>query len=277
MGSEMCIRDSWRGFPSSIAEQPKRGADTERHVFRKLLARHVLRSRVFRHLRYSRCGVFRHHRGSCDTHGNILFTGVRTNHAIHLYTQKSTNIITKPSNSPTQGQFNPTKIRFEKRHFGHFSSHSKSFLECWDWFYIGNRLRESPSMKASPADIRELCASFLLLICSCFSATMLGNIYQAKKALVYKITLLLIITRYWQWVRNGGARISDFDTRHTYHISKPPNGHTCDIIGLFVDFQYSYEYLAETNGQQGKNLACRNGFQTAPKVSQTCVIPGTLV
>ena len=52
------------------------------------------------------------------------------------------NIIMKPpSNSPTQGQPNPRKIRLKVAFWATFSLCSKYFFVGWDWFYTGNRLQ----------------------------------------------------------------------------------------------------------------------------------------
>ena len=50
----------------------------------------------------------------------------------------------KPSNSPTQGQPNPRKIRLEAA-FGPLFPETNTwyFLVGWDWFYVGNRLQET--------------------------------------------------------------------------------------------------------------------------------------
>ena len=53
----------------------------------------------------------------------------------------STDIM-EPTNSPTQGQPNPRKMRL-KVAFGATFSHSEQFLVGWDWFYIGSRLQET--------------------------------------------------------------------------------------------------------------------------------------
>ena len=49
----------------------------------------------------------------------------------------------KPTNSPTQGQPNPTKNRL-KVAIGPLFPTANIFFVGWDWFYIGNRLQEIP-------------------------------------------------------------------------------------------------------------------------------------
>ena len=95
---------------------------------------------------------------------------------------KHTNVIMKPTNSPTQGQLNPRKIRLKvvfgpffstantlfrglalvlyrkqtrnltqlnprkirlKVVFGPFFSTANTFFVGWDWFYIGKRIQEN--------------------------------------------------------------------------------------------------------------------------------------
>ena len=48
----------------------------------------------------------------------------------------------KQTNSPTQGQPNPRKIRLTNGIWATFS-HSKQFVVGWDLFYTGNRLQET--------------------------------------------------------------------------------------------------------------------------------------
>ena len=59
-------------------------------------------------------------------------------------------MIVKPTNSPTQGQSNPRKIRF-KVTFGATFSHSKYFFVGWEWFYVGNKSTRNPNPTKFPA------------------------------------------------------------------------------------------------------------------------------
>ena len=62
---------------------------------------------------------------------------------------KHVNIITKPTNSPTQGQPNPILGHKLKVAFGPLFSHSNYFFVGWDWFYAGNRLQDTDPTKFS--------------------------------------------------------------------------------------------------------------------------------
>ena len=55
---------------------------------------------------------------------------------------RCTKFCLKPTNSPTQGQLNPRKIRL-KVAFGPLFPTATIFFVGWDWFYIGNRLQET--------------------------------------------------------------------------------------------------------------------------------------
>ena len=58
------------------------------------------------------------------------------------WVRKHVNATMKPTNSPTQGQPNPRKIRLKVAFWAAFS-HRKYFFVGWDSFYIGGRLRET--------------------------------------------------------------------------------------------------------------------------------------
>ena len=55
---------------------------------------------------------------------------------------KHINVIMKPTDSPTQGQPNPRKVRLKSVIWATFSQ-SKYFFVGWDWFHVGNRLQET--------------------------------------------------------------------------------------------------------------------------------------
>ena len=76
--------------------------------------------------------VNRKHPSVCDIYTEFCWGG------------KHVNITMKPTNSPTQGQPNPRKIRFKSGILGHFFP-QQIFFVGWDWFYMGNSLRETQS------------------------------------------------------------------------------------------------------------------------------------
>ena len=67
---------------------------------------------------------------------------------------KRINIVMKPTNSPTQGQPNPRKIRLKVALGLLFPT--VFFFVGWDWFYIGNRLQETQPTRESCAGSRQI-------------------------------------------------------------------------------------------------------------------------
>ena len=74
-------------------------------------------------------------------HRDRLFGASDLPNNVGLLNMYLENIIMKPTNSPTQGQPNPRKIKVA--FWATFFPTAKYFFVGWDWFCIGNRLQQT--------------------------------------------------------------------------------------------------------------------------------------
>ena len=91
-------------------------------------------------------------------------------------------VIMKPTNFPTQGQPNPRK-KWLKVAFGPLFPITNIFFVGWDWFYVGNRLRETFPKQILRKHPSGISYSALLTYWSIISCLIVITLYSLLGAL----------------------------------------------------------------------------------------------
>ena len=108
------------------------------------------------------------------------------------WVRKHVSIIMKPTNSPTQGQPNPRKLRLKSGILGPFIPTATYFFVGWDWFYTWYRKKTTRNLTPPTTFSANTLILLILLILLIIHETSLSAsgvfLSRCRTACVYTFT-----------------------------------------------------------------------------------------